>query len=99
MVEGIARDPSTPLGRAVNGPWREGDYLAREAVAALRALVTSYLNVHRSQGTPAREVDPVPLPPLTRYQRKAQKRSRRGEKRLNAADLELMRQIEQRRRG
>ena len=99
MVEGIPFDPSTPVGRAINGPWGTGEHLMAHAVDASRTLATAFYNHHRKQGQPTAEVDLLSRPKLTRYQRKAEQRARRAERRVAAADIELMRQIEQRRRG
>jgi len=74
MVQGLAMDQTTPIGRIVGGPWGDRERLLADVATTLRHIAAGYMNVHRPAGTPPVDVEPIPVPTPTVYQRKAAKR-------------------------
>lgn len=90
MVENLARDKTTPIGRAIGGPWDDTERLLREAVWQLQTLNASYFNMHRDKGTDAVDPEPIKAPPLTVYQRAAEAQRAKPDARQQAIEQNLL---------
>lgn len=73
MVEGIPTDtPTTPIGRAINGPWGDIHRLLHVTGEALIQLNANYYNANRGKDSPAIEAEKLWKPELTPYQQEAE---------------------------
>lgn len=90
MVENLPRDNSTPLGRAVNGPWNEQSYMLQALVWEMRRLNANYYNANREKGTEAMEPEVPPVPPLTEYQQATQQNKAPRDERDIASETQLL---------
>lgn len=90
MVDGLARDSSTPVGRAYSGPWSDLHYLVHFAATEVQFLRADFENVHRAEGLEARTPTPLTTPESTHYQRKAKKRGKPDDRRARAAEADLL---------
>lgn len=90
MVDGLARDSTTPIGRVVGGPWDDTEHLLRVLAAEVAALRADYENVHRKQGSEPRTPPDIPTPPATRYQRKAAKQGRPQDQHARRSEAGLL---------
>lgn len=90
MVEGLPLDPSTPLGRVINGPWGDLERLAWDTANHLRGLEAMFYNAHKKKSAVPAEANPITPPPQTRYQRKARNRKARGDAHQRASESALL---------
>lgn len=73
MVEQLARDTSTPIGRAINGPWGDHERLLHSIEWQLQRLHASYYNTNRDKGKALLEPEPLAQPEPTTYQALAER--------------------------
>lgn len=90
MVEGLPRDPSTPIGRAINGPWDDTNRLLNGVIWELRILVASFANSKRAANTAAVEPKEPSWPEPTVYQRDAVSAAAQGDERQRASEDQLL---------
>lgn len=90
MIDGLARDPSSPLGRAIGGPWDDTNHLLNGIVWELRVLVASFANSKRAENTPSVEPTFPTFPEPTWYQRRAKKKAEKATKTQRAAEDHLL---------
>lgn len=71
MVEGVPLTATTPVGRAINGPWSDQHRLLHVIGSAMISLDTNFYNVHRERNATPAETKPLWRPELTAYQKEA----------------------------
>lgn len=90
MVEGLPRDPSTPIGRAINGPWGDTERLLHGLLWEMRILNASFVNSKKRENVAAVEPKFPTEPEPTIYQREAKARAARGDENQRKSEQQLL---------
>lgn len=72
MVEGLAADHTSPVGRKISGPWSDQHRLQLLAAQAVRNMEAMLANRWRTEGSQPVKPEPIPVPALTEWQREVQ---------------------------